>query len=68
MHLVKWEILTIPDLIAHLDRQERCNELPSIFQTPDNDQWEPQATHYDDVVAAMIHNSGGIIGCENAIN
>ena len=50
-----------------LDGQERWDEFPAIFQTPDSDQWEPQATHYDDAVAAMIHNSDGIIGCESAI-
>jgi len=50
-----------------LDGQERWDEFPAVFQTPDSDQWEPQATHYDDAAAAMIHNSGGIIGCESAI-
>jgi len=52
-----------------LDGQERWDEFPyaAVFLTPDSDQWEPQATHYDDAAAAMIHNSGGIIGCESAI-
>ena len=50
-----------------LDGQERWDEFPAVFLTPDSDQWEPQATHYDNVAAAMIYNSGGIIGCENAI-
>jgi hypothetical protein len=52
-----------------LDGQERWDEFPAVFLTPDSDQWEPQAqaTHYDNVAAAMIHNSGGIIGCESAI-
>jgi len=50
-----------------LDGQERWDEFPAVFLTPDSDQWEPQATHYNNVAAAMIHNSGGIIGCESAI-
>jgi hypothetical protein len=50
-----------------LDGQERWNEFTAVFLTPDSDQWEPEATHYDNVAATMIHNSGGIIGCEIAI-
>ena len=50
-----------------LDGQERWDEFPAVLLTPGSDQWEPQATHYDDAAAAMIHNSGGIIGCESAI-
>ena len=37
--------------------------FPVVNLTPDSDQWEPQATHYNDAEAAMIHNSGGIGGC-----
>ena len=51
-----------------MDRQERWDEFPVVFLTPDSDQWKPQATHYDDAAAAMIHNSVGIIGCESAID
>jgi hypothetical protein len=51
-----------------LDEQERWDEFPAVFLTPpDSDQWEPQATQNDDAVAAMIHNRGGIVGCESAI-
>jgi hypothetical protein len=55
-------------LLLTLDGQERWDEFPAILLTPDSDQCEPQATHYDDAAAAMIHsNSVGIIGCESAI-
>ena len=50
-----------------LDEQERWDEFPAVFLTPDSDQWKPWATHYDDATASMIHNSGGIIGCERTI-
>ena len=57
----------LPTWSLTLDGQERWDELPAVLLTPDSDQWEPQATRYDDAAAAMIHNSGGIIGCESAI-
>jgi hypothetical protein len=33
-----------------VDEENRWEEFPVVFLTPDSDQWDPQSSHYADAV------------------
>jgi hypothetical protein len=42
-------------------KENRWEEFPVVFLTPDCDQWDPQSLHYADAEAAMVDNCGDVV-------
>ena len=49
------------------DEENRWEEFPVVFLTPDCDQWDPQSSHYADAEAAMIDHTGELVNRERTV-
>ena len=50
-----------PSRALTIEEQERWDEFPVIFLTPDSDAWDPHATHFAEAEAAMLDCDGEIV-------
>ena len=50
-----------------VDEENRWEEFPVVFLTPDSDQWDPQSSHYADAEAAMVDHTGELVNCEKVV-
>ena len=57
-----------PTRALTVDEQERWDEYPVVYLTPDSDRWDPQATHYADAEAAMLDSGGDIVNRDTTMS
>ena len=57
-----------PTRALTVDDQERWDEYPVVYLTPDSDQWDPEATHYADAEAAMLDSGGDIVNRDTTMS
>lgn len=50
-----------PSRALTIEEQERWDEFPVTFLTPDSDAWDPHATHFAEAEAAMLDCDGEIV-------